>query len=94
MNMFSLFMSDCLSIFLENLHRSISRTISLSLTPIPSVYLNICPLLFFLCFQFPTKRQLLKRGLFSFWGFVGPRLLIVCLQWPLYPAIKPEKKRL
>lgn len=34
----------------------------------------------------------MKRSLWAYGGFVGPPLLIVCLQWPLYPAIKPEKK--
>lgn len=62
----------------------------------PASILNLClskytSSSFFFVFRFGQKRHLLKRGLFSFWGFVGPRLLIVCLQWPLYPAIKPER---
>ena len=41
-----------------------------------------------------TKLHLLKRGLKFFGvggGLVGPRLLIACWQWPLYPAIKSER---
>lgn len=93
-DMFSPFVFSpvCLSFYLPlKSPIAISCAISLSLTSLHSFYLNICLLLPSFCFSLYKAASVEKRP-FSFGGFVGPRLLIVCLQWPLYPAIKPGKK--
>lgn len=63
--------------------------IVLSHAQYPSYSPLSCPLLSLLQF---VQSSICWKGSFSLLESVGPWLLIACWQWPLYPAIKQEKK--
>lgn len=88
MSPLSLLSSDYPSPYLVSSSYSLMHDIT-SLTSIPSVYSDtfFFPFLVLVC----TKLHLLKRNTKMFVALRGPRLLIACWQWPLYPAIKPDK---